>query len=113
MKYFRKDNIVYAYDAEQLAMGYGKDMAPMTDEEVELHINPPKTEQQLLQEKLQEAQAFLDKTDKKVLPYYDFEEGDNDLQWYVVERAKARAFIRTGGVVEPEVIPEPIVEEVK
>jgi len=58
---------------------------------------------------LQEAQAFLDKTDKKVLPYYDFEEGDHDLQWYAAERVKARAFIRNGGIVEPE----PILEEVK
>lgn len=109
MKYFKQNNTVYAYDDEQLALGYGKDMTPMTDEEVELHINPPKTEAQILAEKLQVAQAFLDKTDKKVLPYYDFEEGDNDLQWYVAERAKARAFIRNGGIVEPELI----LEEVK
>jgi len=54
-----------------------------------------KSEAELINEKLQEAQAFLDNTDKKVLPYYDFEEGDNDLQWYIVERAKARAFIRS------------------
>ena len=47
MKYFRKDNTVYAYDDEQLAMGYGKDMTPMTDEEVELHINPTKTAEQI------------------------------------------------------------------
>jgi len=53
-----------------------------------------KSEAGLINEKSQEAQTFLDKTDKKVLPYYDFEEGDNDLQWYIVERAKARAFIR-------------------
>lgn len=76
---------------------------PLTEEEIA---------KQELEIKLQEAQSFLDKTDRKVLPYYDFEDGDNDLQWYVVERAKARAFIRTGGII-PVVEPEPIVEEVK
>jgi len=69
---------------------------PLTEEEIA---------KQELEIKLQEAQTFLDKTDKKVLPYYDFEEDDNDLQWYVVERAKARAFIRTVGVVPATLLP--------
>jgi len=47
MKYFKQNNEVFAYDGEQLSLGYGKDMIPMTDEEVELHINPPKTAEQL------------------------------------------------------------------
>lgn len=63
MKYFKKDNEVYAYDEQQLAQGYGKDMIPMTDEEVELHINPIPTEAQILEAKQQEAQSYLDSTD--------------------------------------------------
>lgn len=41
-----------------------------------------------------EAKAFLDKTDKKIAPYYEFEEGDNTLEWYIAERSKVRKFVR-------------------
>ena len=47
-----------------------------------------------LQSKINEAKQFLDKSDKKVLPYYEFEHGDNTLEWYIEERSKARKFIR-------------------
>lgn len=59
MKYFKQNNEVYAYDDDQLAQGYGKDMTPMTDEEVELHINPPKTDEQLVAEAKAEALAKI------------------------------------------------------
>ena len=49
---------------------------------------------QELAKHIQEYKNFLDKTDKKVMPYYEFEEGDNTLEWYVAERSKAREFIR-------------------
>lgn len=48
-----------------------------------------------LQIKINEAKEFLSKTDKKILPYYEFEKGDNTLEWYVEERNKARTFIRS------------------
>lgn len=48
-----------------------------------------------LQLKLIESKLFLDKTDKKVMPYYDFEIGDNSLEWYVEQRNIARTFIRS------------------
>lgn len=67
MKYFKQNNEVYAYDSEQLAMGYGKDMTPMTDEEVELHTNPPKTPEQLVAE----AQSYLESTDWITNKYND------------------------------------------
>lgn len=47
-----------------------------------------------LQVKLDESKLFLDRTDKKVMPYYEFEDGDNSLEWYIAERSKARRFIR-------------------
>ena len=47
-----------------------------------------------LQFKINEAKQFLDKSDKKVLPYYEFEDNDNSLEWYIEERSKARKFIR-------------------
>jgi len=55
MKYFKQNEQVYAFDNEQLSQGYGKDMTPMTDEDVELHINPPKTAEQLEAEAKAEA----------------------------------------------------------
>jgi len=63
MKYFKQNNTVYAFDEQQLSQGYGKDMTPMTDEEVELHVNPPKTEAQILAEAKSAAQSYLDSTD--------------------------------------------------
>jgi len=49
---------------------------------------------QELQNKINETKHFLDKSDKKVLPYYEFEDNDNTLEWYINERSKARKFIR-------------------
>ena len=40
------------------------------------------------------AKLFLDKSEKKVIPYYEFKAGDNTLEWYIEERSKARKFIR-------------------
>ncbi len=54
---------------------------------------------QEIQVKINEAKQFLDKTDKKVLPDYEFKEGDNSLEWYTEERSKARAFIRANEVI--------------
>ena len=50
--------------------------------------------EQELQAKLQEAKDFLNNTDKKVLPDYEFRADDNTLEWYIEERKKAREFIR-------------------
>lgn len=47
-----------------------------------------------LQVKLAEAKLFLDRTDKKVMPYYEFEDCDNSLEWYIEQRSIARKFIR-------------------
>ncbi|HEY5630493.1 MAG TPA: hypothetical protein VIR31_00055 [Nitrososphaeraceae archaeon] len=50
MKYFKDNNgNVFAYDESQ--MDLVGDKTPMSDEEVELHLNPPKTAQEILQEK--------------------------------------------------------------
>ncbi len=58
-----------------------------------------RTDREKLQVKIQEYKLFLDKTDKKVLPDYEFKEGDNSLEWYIEERSKARAFIRANEVI--------------
>ena len=57
-----------------------------------------RTEEEILKQELEikinEAKQFLGKTDKKVLPYYESESGDNTLEWYIEERSKSRKFIR-------------------
>lgn len=48
MIYFKNENgEVFAYDDEQVALGYGADMTPMTAEEIEAHKNPTPTPEQI------------------------------------------------------------------
>lgn len=65
-----------------------------TEIEETIEINEEEIAKYELQIKINEAKQFLDKSDKKVLPYYEFEDNDNDLEWYIEERSKARKFIR-------------------
>lgn len=71
------------------------DMVEISTDEIN-KINQAKEDEykQSLESKLIEAKLFLDKTDKKVLPDYEFREDDKSLEWYIDERKKARAFIR-------------------
>lgn len=72
-----------------------KDMAEISLEEIKA-INKVKEDEykNSIEFKINEAKYFLDKSDKKVLPYYEFENNDNTLEWYIDERSKARKFIR-------------------
>ena len=72
-----------------------EDMNPISLEEIEA-VNKAKEEEykNSVEFKINEAKQFLDKSDKKVLPHYEFEDGDNTLEWYIEERSKARKFIR-------------------
>ena len=45
------------------------------------------------------AKDFLDRTDKKVLPYYVFEEGDKTLEQYIALRNEAREFVRANDAI--------------
>jgi len=47
MKYYRLNKEIYAYDEQQVAIGLADDKTELTAEELELHLNPPKTAQQL------------------------------------------------------------------
>lgn len=48
MKYFKDSNgSVFAFDDEQVAAGIAGDKTPMTPKEVEAHINPPPTPEQV------------------------------------------------------------------
>lgn len=79
--YFKSDlGEVFFYDDQQVEMGLAAGKTPMTAEEVELHINPPKTEEQILLEQQAEARQYLVDTD-----------------WYVIR------FTETGVAVPTEV----------
>ena len=98
MKYYKTNTDIRAIeDGQEFLVQNG--WIEITKEEVLAITNPPKTDEQILAEQVQEYKLFLDKTDKKVLPDYQFKEGDNSLEWYIEERSKARAFIRANEVM--------------
>ena len=74
MKYFKdkKTGEVYAYDQEQIDGGWVKEgLAPMTDEEVHAHLNPPKTDEQLKSEAESLATSLRHKADAELIPLQD------------------------------------------
>lgn len=98
MKYYKINNEIRAIESGQEFL-IQEDWIKITEDEALATTNPPKTAEQILAEQVQEYKLFLDKTDKKVLPDYEFKEGDNTLEWYIEERSKARAFIRANEVI--------------
>ena len=97
--YFKdNNNQVYWYDDDQVDLVGDKVL--MTAEEVELHINPPKTEEQIIAEKVVEYKAYLANTDYIVTKIAEAQALGEDttllLSKYAVElqqRKEARAFI--------------------
>ena len=89
MKYYKQNNEVYAYELDGSQDHLIGDKVPMTAEEVEAHINPPKTEAQILAESIAEAKAYLASTDFKMASDYD-----EDVTEIKAKRAEARALIR-------------------
>ena len=59
MKYYKLNNQIYAYDEEQVAIGLADDKIELTVEELELHLNPPKTVEQLQAEAKQAKELAL------------------------------------------------------
>ena len=97
MKYYKDTkNHVYAYEEDGTQDHLIGDKVAMTDEEVEAHINPPKTEAMILAEKVAEAKAYLSSTDFKMTSDYD-----EDVTEIKAKRATAREFIRINDVPNP------------
>ena len=72
MKYYKdKDNNVFAYEDDGSQDDFIGDKVSMTDAEIEAHINPPKTEEQLLKEVKEEAQSYLNNTDWYVIRKFE------------------------------------------
>ena len=101
MKYYKDiNNKVYAYEGDGSQDELIGDKVLMTVEEVELHINPPKTPEQLLTEQIQEAKAYLSSTDyivTKLSEYQALGESTAELldkyAEVLTQRKEARAFI--------------------
>lgn len=96
MKYYKQNSEVFAYELDGSQDHLIGNKTPMTDEEVEAHINPPKTEAIILSEKVAEAKAYLASTDFKVLPDYTPKSDE-----VIALRATAREFIRINDVPNP------------
>jgi hypothetical protein len=66
MKYYKLNNEVYAYDEEQVAIGLADGKTELTSEELELHLNPPKTDEQIKAEIESAIQLMLDAKAKEL-----------------------------------------------
>lgn len=99
MKFYKDiNNEVFAYEEDGSQDYLIGDKVLMTAEEVEAHINPPKTEAQLLAEKVAESKAYLASTDfKMTVDYYATltEQEQADLTY---NRAEAREYVRVNDV---------------
>ena len=100
MKYYKQNNEVFAYELDGSQDHLIGDKVLMTDEEVEAHINPPKTEVQILAEKVAESQLLLDSTEFKFNVDYDQKDTPEWLS-LKVKRQEAREFIRLNYVPNP------------
>lgn len=101
MKFYKDiNNEVFAYEEDDSQDHLIGDKVLMTAEEVELHINPPKTPEQILAEKIAEAKAYLAETDYKDLPRYKPKEGE-DIEAIYAKRDELREFIRANDVPNP------------
>lgn len=64
MKYYKDNqNNVFAYELDGSQDHLIGNKVQMTAEEVEIHINPTKTEEQLQAEAIEQAKAYLQSTD--------------------------------------------------
>lgn len=100
MKYYKSNNEVFAYEEDGSQDHLIGDKVLMTSEEVEAHINPPKTAEQIIAEKVIEYKAYLANTDYIVTKIAEAQALGEDttllLSKYAVElqqRKEARAFI--------------------
>lgn len=97
MKYYKQNNEVFAYELDGSQDHLIGNKEPMIDEEVEAHIKPPKTDAQILAEKIAEARKLLDSTQFKFGDDYDQKDTP---EWLAlkVKRQEAREFIRVNDV---------------
>jgi hypothetical protein len=81
MKYYKDvNNNVYAYELDGSQDYLIGDKVAMTSDEVEAHLNPSITPEQLTQNRINELKSLLSSTDFKVLPDYQQRSGKTDAE---------------------------------
>lgn len=101
MKFYKDiNNEVFAYEEDGSQDHLIGDKVLMTAEEVELHINPPKTEEQIIAEKVIEARGYLTSTDYIVTKIAEAQALNKDVaslltiyEDQLLKREEARTFI--------------------
>lgn len=99
MNYFKNtNNEIFAYDNEQVAQGYGKDLTTITEAEKDA-INKAKEDEYraTTDYKITEAKQYLASTDHKFYNGYKPKEGE-DLVEIERLRDEAREFIRANEI---------------
>lgn len=101
MKFYKDiNNEVFAYEEDGSQDHLIGNKVLMTAEEVELHINPPKTEEQIIAEKVIEYKAYLANTDYIVTKIAEAQALNKDVaslltiyEDQLLKREEARTFI--------------------
>ena len=91
--FYEKNGQVGSYNPLQIQQGLAKGLKELTDKEVEDFLDPPISQEQLLQEKISEYKAYLSNTDHKFLNGY-VAKPDEDLVAIKALRDEKREFIR-------------------
>ena len=99
MKYYKENNEVFAYELDGSQDHLIGNKTPMTDEEVELHLNPIPTEAQIVAEKIAEARKYLADTAWYIERFNDPSSGKAIPQEILDGRAQARVTINELEVV--------------
>lgn len=97
MKHYLTNNEIRAIEEGQEFL-VQSDWVLLSDEELNARLNPPKTDEQILAEKIAEAKAYLASTDfKMTVDYYATldEQAQAELTY---NRAKARMFLKEQGL---------------
>jgi hypothetical protein len=99
MKHYKDiNNEVFAYETDGSQDHLIGDKVLMTADEVELHINPPKTEEQIMNSKILEAKAYLEATDFKMTVDYYATLAEVEQLELTTKRQEAREYIRMNEV---------------
>ena len=97
MKHYLTNNEIRAIEEGQEFL-VKADWVLLSDEELHARLNPPKTEEQILAEKVAAAKAYLALTDfKMTVDYYATLTPEQQLD-LTTKRAEARAFLKGQGL---------------
>lgn len=91
--YKNKQNEIFGLSPLDIQNGRNAGLTKLTDKEVEAHLNPIPTPEQVLAEQIAEAQAYLDRTDHKFYIGYVTKAGE-DCAAIQALRDEKREFIR-------------------